>query len=272
MQVKKVLREFNIRPKKRLGQNFLISQHHLEKIMKVTNLSRNDVVLEIGPGVGNLTELLLENTKKVISVEKDEVLVEVLNQIFQSNKKLKIIKGDFLNINLRKIYKTEKKLLKVIANPPYYISTQIIEKLINERKYYKTAFLSFQKEYVQRMLATPATKNYGRLTIFTQVYLNVEFLFKIPKSVFYPVPVVDSMFISIRPKKVTKVKNENGLHIVTREFFCKRRKKISTILKNSSMLPTVKINRSLSDLNIDPNSRPEELSVSDYINIANSLN
>jgi len=272
MQVKKVLREFNIKPRKRLGQNFLTSPYHLEKIIESAGLNKHDVVVEIGPGIGNLTELLLERSKKVISVEKDGVLIEVLKQIFASNKKLKFINEDFLKTDLRKIFKSEKQLLKIVANPPYYISTQIIEKLIDYGDCYKEAFLSLQKEYVQRMTASPRTKNYGRLTIFTQVYLDIELLFKIPKSVFYPAPVVDSVFIAIRPKKKTGLKNNKKLDIISREFFSSKRKKISTILKSFSVLPKVRMNKILSRLNIDSNSRPEELSVSDYVNIANLLN
>jgi len=272
MQVKKVLREFNIKPRKRLGQNFLFSSYHLEKIIKSAGLNRYDVVVEIGSGVGNLTELLLERVKRVISVEKDGHLVEVQKQIFALNKKLEFINEDFLRIDLRKIFKSEKQFLKIVANPPYYISTQIIEKLIDYEDCYKEAFLSLQKEYVQRMLAKPGTKDYGRLTIFTQAYLDVESLFKIPKSVFYPVPRVDSVFIAVRPKGKTGLKNKKKLDLISREFFSNKRKKINTILKNSSVLSEMRIDRVLSSLSIDLNSRPEELSVPDYIKIANLLN
>ena len=272
MQVKKVLREFHIKPRKRLGQNFLSSTYHLGKIVKSAGLNRRDVVVEIGSGIGNLTELLLERVKKVISVEKDENLVEVQKQIFAANKKLEFINDDFLKIDLSKIFKSEKQLFKIVANPPYYISTQIIEKLIDYRCYYKEAFLSLQKEYVQRMTASSGTKNYGRLTVFTQVYLDIDILFKIPKGVFYPAPCVDSVFIAVRPKEKTGLKNRGKLELIIREFFSSKRKKISTILKNSSVLPDTQINKVLSCLNIDLNFRPEELSVSDYVNIANLLN
>ena len=117
MQVKKILREFDIKPRKRLGQNFLFSSYHLKKIIKSACLSRHDIVVEIGSGIGNLTELLLENVKKVISIEKDRNLVEVQKRIFTSNKKFNLINEDFLKTDLRKIFKSEKQFLKIVANP-----------------------------------------------------------------------------------------------------------------------------------------------------------
>lgn len=271
MQVKEILREFNIRPKKRLGQNFLISSYYLDKIVKTAQLKSIDVVVEIGAGVGNLTEILMLQAGKVVAVEKDENLFNVLSKLYGKNKEVKLIKNDFLNINLSNFYKAEGVKVKIFGNPPYYISTALIEKLITEKNYYQVAYLSFQKEYAERLLAKPRTKNYGRLTIFAQSFLDIKSLFKIPKNAFYPKPEVDTIFISLKPKADIQVKNYKNLDILTREFFQRRRKKIAKIVKDSILLKEKGIESALKLSGINLDLRPEELSVSDYIGISNIL-
>ncbi len=271
MQVKAILRQFRITPKKKLGQNFLISKRHLERIAGVCALNQKDIVIEIGSGVGNLTAEIAKTAAFVYAVEKDSSLSHVLNSLYSENENIKIINEDFLETKISAFSSPGYNLPKIIGNPPYYLSTQLIEKLIKEEDLFQCAFLSLQKEYVKRMLAKPGTKSYGRLTIFVQSFLEIKSLFTLSKNLFFPIPEVDSIFVSLTPRTDIRIKSEQCLDSLTREFFQKRRKKISGIIKNSKKFSNIKMFDILSGLGIDSNLRPEELEVSDYINIANLM-
>ncbi len=267
MQVRKILQAYGIKPRKKMGQNFLVSYKYLNKIVESAHLRAEDWVMEIGAGIGNLTELLLSKTSRVIAIERDERLVNVLIHRLGNNPNLEILKGDFLKVKIKDFYSPR---LKIIGNPPYYLASKLIEKLISEQKYFNSAFLSFQKEYVERMVANPGGKQYGRLSVFVQSFFNCQILFKIPKTVFYPQPEVDSIFISLIPKKDISVDVEK-LEIITREFFSNRRKKISTIIKNSEKLSLGDMERILDRVGVNEDLRPEIISVENYIKIANFL-
>ncbi len=267
MQVKKILQAYGIKPRKKMGQNFLVSYKYLNKIVESAHLCAEDWVIEIGAGIGNLTELFLPKTSRVIAVEQDERLVNILIHRLGSNPKLEVLKGDFLKVKIEEFCSPR---LKIIGNPPYYFTSKLVEKLIYEQKYFNSAFLSFQKEYVERMVANPGGKQYGRLSIFVQSFFNCQILFKIPKTAFYPQPEVDSIFISLIPKKDINVDVEK-LGIITQEFFSSRRKKISTIIKNSERLNSWNMEKVLDKVGIDVDLRPEIISVEKYIEIANAL-
>ena len=259
MEVKKILTKYNIKPRRRLGQNFLVSQKYLRKIVEYLPLTPQDTVLEIGAGVGNLTELLLEKTSRVIAVELDGVLTSVLAELLGQNKKLEILHRDFLKVDIKNISAS----LKIVGNPPYYFASRLIEKLITDRAYFSCAYLSLQREYVERMLAVPGSKKYGRLSVFVQSFFECEELFKIPRSAFYPPPDVDSVFISLIPKKNINI-DSNILEAITRDFFSKRRKKLSSIIKNSKLSIPSEMERMLKNLDIDINHRPEVIPVEKF--------
>lgn len=267
MQVKKILQVYGIKPRKRMGQNFLVSYKYLNKIVESAHLCAEDWVIEIGAGIGNLTELLLSKTAQVIAVERDGRLVNVLIHRLGSNPNLDILKEDFLKVKIKNFCSHR---LKIIGNPPYYFASRLIEKLVHEQKYFHSAFLSFQKEYVERMIANPGGRQYGRLTVFVQSFFDCQVLFKIPKIAFYPQPEVDSIFISLIPKKDVNVDVEK-LEIITQEFFSSRRKKVSTIIKNSKRLSSWNMDKVLDQLEVDTNIRPEIIPVEKYIEIANFL-
>ena len=249
-----------IKPKKSLGQNFLIDQNILKKIVSLIKL-KDKSILEIGPGTGNLTSYILKNNpKKLIVVEKDKFLVNHLKKKFES--KLIIINDDILNINEKKLH--DERLI-VFGNLPYNISTEILAKWIinldNKNFWFDSLILMFQKEVADRILSKPNSSNYGRLTILANWKLDVEKICDIKPGSFFPKPKVDSSLLFFKPKKnFYHFKNSKNLEKITRIFFNQRRKKIKTPF-NILFKGNVDI---LNNLNIDLNLRPHNLSEDIY--------
>ena len=270
MYPKEILKQYNIRPSKRLGQNFLISKYYLERIISAIDIKAGDSLLEIGPGSGNLTKFLAKETASVVAIEKDVKLFKLLKDIFKDNSNISLVNADFLTIDLNSYFK-EYGLLRIVGNLPYYISTKIIEKVIENRYLIKDGYIMLQKEYAQRIFADSGNKQYGRLSIFAQTFLGLRRLFKVPKSCFYPKPKVDSYFISFNIKDDVAIKDSSLLSLVTSELFQKRRKKIATIIRDSKILTGLNTTSIMYNLGIDLNQRPEQLSVSKYINIIKEM-
>ena len=249
-----------IKPKKSLGQNFLIDQNILKKIVSLIKL-KDKSILEIGPGTGNLTSYILKNNpKKLIVVEKDKFLVNHLKKKFES--KLIIINDDILNINEKKLH--DERLI-VFGNLPYNISTEILAKwIINldiKNFWFDSLILMFQKEVADRILSKLNSSNYGRLTILANWKLDVEKICDIKPGSFFPKPKVDSSLLFFKPKKnFYHFKNSKNLEKITRIFFNQRRKKIKTPF-NILFKGNVDI---LNYLNIDLNLRPHNLSEDIY--------
>ncbi len=249
-----------IKPKKSLGQNFLIDQNILKKIVSLIKL-KDKSILEIGPGTGNLTSYILKNNpKKLIVVEKDKFLVNHLKKKFES--KLIIINDDILNINEKKLH--DERLI-VFGNLPYNISTEILAKWIinldNKNFWFDSLILMFQKEVADRILSKLNSSNYGRLTILANWKLDVEKICDIKPDSFFPKPKVDSSLLFFKPKKnFYHFKNSKNLEKITRIFFNQRRKKIKTpfdiLFKGNVDI--------LNNLNINLNLRPHNLSEDIY--------
>ena len=245
--------------KKSLGQNFLIDKNIINKIVKIGNINTDKIVLEIGPGTGNLTESIIKkNPKSLIGIEKDKNLASQLKNKFSNYKNINIINDDILNII--KVNKFKKNII-VFGNLPYNISTQILASLILTDKWpswYKTLILMFQKEVADRIIAEQGSKNYGRLSILCNWRLNIKKHFNVSKNCFFPKPKIDSTVLSFVPKKNNEynIKNPKNLEIVTRILFSSRRKMIN---KNFTKLFTN--SKSIADeLKLNLNLRPEELS------------
>tara|TARA_Y100000590_G_scaffold175489_1_gene200511 strand:- start:1484 stop:2275 length:792 start_codon:yes stop_codon:yes gene_type:complete len=252
-----------IKVKKSLGQNFLIDKNIINKIVDVGNIKKNDVILEVGPGTGNLTKALLKkNPKKIFVVEKDKNLANFLKKKF--NDQITIINGDILKISESLIF--DEKLI-VFGNLPYNISTQILTKWItndSKKKWYKSFILMFQKEVADRILAKTDSKNYGRLSIISSWKLKIEKITNINSSCFYPKPKVESTLLKFTPKKkYFEIKYSKNLETITRIFFNQRRKKIkkpfNQVFKD--------INKISSKLNINLNLRPQNISPETYYKI-----
>ena len=248
-----------IKAKKSLGQNFLIDRNILEKITNVTQI-KNKIILEVGPGTGNLTSFILKkNPKKMYVIEKDDDLSDNLNEIFSNQ--LTIINDDILKVNENSLFKDK---VIVFGNLPYNISTEILSKWIIQTKehfWFEHLVLMFQKEVADRIIAKFNTSNYGRLTILSNWKLNIKKICDIKPESFLPRPKIDSSLLLFSPKKnFYKIKNPKNLEKVTRIFFNHRRKMIKKPF-NQLFNGNQKV---LDELNIDLNLRPQNLDFNTY--------
>ena len=251
------------RPKKSLGQNFLIDKNILEKIINTTDI-HNKTILEIGPGTGNLTSYILKkNPKKLFVIEKDNMLAKDLANKF--NNKITIINEDVLKIDETLLFK-EKVI--VFGNLPYNISTEILTKWIINLKnnfWFDSLVLMFQKEVADRIIAEFNTSNYGRLSIICNWKLNIKKIFDIKPEAFYPKPKIDSTLLFLYPKKnFIKINDPNHLEKVTRIFFNQRRKMLKKPF-NQLFNGNRKV---LDKLKIDLNLRPQNLNIDTYYRLA----
>ena len=252
-----------IKAKKSLGQNFLIDKNIIKSIVNVGDVKKNNVILEVGPGTGNLTEYILKkNPKKIFVIEKDSNLVNLLNGKFSD--KINILNKDVLKFDLNNI---SKEKIIIFGNLPYNISTKILTQWITtpeKFKCYKKLILMFQKEVADRILAKTNSKNYGRLSIISNWRLNIKKEFNISPQCFFPKPKVDSTLLSFVPKKeFYYIKNPENLEKITRIFFNQRRKMIKNPLKQIFKNPEkVALN-----FKLNVNLRPQNLSPLIYFNI-----
>ena len=260
-ETKYILEKNNLHPNKKLGQNFLVDRNALEIISG--NVSKEDTVIEIGPGIGSLTALLLEKAKKVISIELDPNMCSILEQRFSLYENFELIHDDVLNIDLNKIGKGAK----VVANLPYYITTSIITELLKTD--IKDITILIQKEVADRITAEPGTKNAGAITYLVNYYADSEILGNVPKESFIPNPEVESAIVHLTrlDKPRVEVKDEELFFKIIKENFTKRRKTITNSLSNS--IPKDKLNSILDELGIEKNARGEDLSIFEFAKIVN---
>ena len=255
----------SIKPKKSLGQNFLKDKNILSKIVDVAELSAEDIVLEIGPGTGNLTEIILEkNPKSIYVVEKDKKLTVLLEKKF--GKKINIINNDILKCYNNFLFDTP---IKVFGNLPYNISTRILISMIkinNLENFFKEFIFIFQKEVADRIMANETTKNYGRLSILASWRMETKKILDIPPSSFKPKPKVNSTLVCLTPKsKFDKYINIKHLEHITNIFFNQRRKMIKKPMK----LLFNDFEGVANKLGLDLNIRPQNISINKYLEICN---
>ena len=240
-ETKRLLRYYKIIPKKRLGQNFLIDEDAIYKMIDYASISGEDVILEVGAGFGFITERIARDAGRVIAVEIDGRLVRALRRRLSAYNNIEILHGDVMRIDI-------PRFNKVISTPPYSISSPLHFWLLNRE--FKLAILSFQEEFARRLVAPVGSKDYGRLTIATYYRADVEILDVIPKEAFWPKPKVDSLIVRLRPKRPPfKVKNEEIFFDVVRAIFTQRNRKI----RNDEM-------RRIANSLPFSNRRPRELS------------
>ena len=276
-KTKEILRKYDIKAKKRFGQNFLIDDNILSNIVNVANLSSNDLIIEIGPGLGNLTEYLLQTDSYCLLIEIDKNMIDILNDRFELKKeKYTLINNDVLELNLDEIVEDlEKKLnkkfekVKVVANLPYYITTPIIFKLLQDSKKIKEIIVMVQKEVAERMVAKNNTKDYGILTLMIE-YMGIgKIEFIVDKNSFIPAPDVTSAVISIHKQKRFNVCDEKLLFNLIHLSFANRRKKMinSLQMNNFNNMTKKELESVFTALKIDFNVRAEQLPLESYIKI-----
>jgi len=266
-EVKKLLKNKGIKPKKQLGQNFLIEKNIVEKIITAADVKGNDIVLEVGAGIGVLTQSLAKKAKKVIAVEKDKNLVELLKNRLKGFKNIGIISGDILKINIEKLIGKEKYIL--VANIPYYITAPFIDKFLKSSLKPKTMVLMLQKEVAQRICSDPPKMN--RLAVLAQFYASPEIIQIISKNSFWPKPKIDSAVLKLKIKKdrqqlKSKLFEEKFFKVV-KIGFSHPRKQIINNLKNGFNLSFEQTINVLKLAKVPAKKRAENLSLKDWTKI-----
>lgn len=258
-----IIKKYNLITKKKFGQNFLTNENILDRIVAVAGNIENKNILEIGPGPGGLTtSILKQKPKKLISVEIDNDLFEILKVEFDKYNNFEVINEDALKIDESKYFDNN---INVIANLPYNVGTNLLLKWLNNIQLFESFTLLLQKEVVERIVAKPCTKDYGRLSIITQTLCNAKKMFDIKPESFIPPPKVMSSVIYIKPKQNINNINIRKLEIITQTLFSQRRKKIKNAI---NLLLKQNIINSNSIMDIDLDKRAEELSVDEYINLS----
>lgn len=253
------------KPKKSLGQNFLFDKNIQNKIIDACELKKEDCVLEIGSGRGELTQLIAPCVNSLVAVEIDKELCLELKNKFKECRNVRIINRDILKLNLDSYFKKNK--LKVIGNIPYYISTPIITRLLKSKKEIGIIYLTIQKELARRLTADARSKNYGAISCFINYHSDAKILFNIKRNSFFPTPKVDSCFLRLIVKDLNFVVNEARLFKIIRSSFNKRRKTLRNSLKE--IVPKEKLEGFFRKYSINPNIRPQELSLEEFIKLAN---
>ncbi|MDM5331779.1 16S rRNA (adenine(1518)-N(6)/adenine(1519)-N(6))-dimethyltransferase RsmA [Ureibacillus composti] len=279
LRTKEILNKYGFSFKKSLGQNFLIDPNILRNIVSHANLTKNSGAIEIGPGIGALTEHLAREAKKVVAFEIDQRLLPVLEDTLSPYNNVKVVHSDILKADVPAVIAEEMQGIEdimVVANLPYYVTTPILMKLLNDRLPIRGFVVMMQKEVADRITAKPGTKEYGSLSIAIQYYVSAEVAMVVPKTVFMPQPNVDSAVIRLirHEEPPVKVIDEDFLFEVTRASFAQRRK---TILNNlQSGLPSGKeykhlIIQALEESGIEPTRRGETLSIQEFGKLADAL-
>ncbi len=271
-----IMKKYNIRANKSLGQNFLINNEVVENIVNSSDISKEDMVIEIGPGLGTLTKYLLEKAGKVLCVELDTKMIKILQDRFSLYDNFELINEDILKVNLNEIIAENKKdgkikNVKIVANLPYYITTPIIMKLLEEKLDIKSITVMIQKEVADRLIETPGGKNTGAITHTVYYYCESEKIMEVPNSSFIPEPEVTSEVIklNLRDKPAVDIENTKVMFMIIKSAFMQRRKTLLNALTNTKVF----INKEegiqiLKKLNLDENVRAEKLSIQNFADIA----
>ncbi|WP_433944851.1 16S rRNA (adenine(1518)-N(6)/adenine(1519)-N(6))-dimethyltransferase RsmA [Paenibacillus sp. SN-8-1] len=277
-RTKEIIQRHGFSFKKSLGQNFLIDQNILSKIVGAAELDETKGALEIGPGIGALTQKLAETAGKVTAVEIDQRLIPILEEVLEPYSHIKVVHGDVLKLDLRSLIETEYAGLtgvSVVANLPYYVTTPIIMKLLEEHLPLENIVVMIQKEVAERMAAAPGGKEYGSLSIAVQYYCEPELVCIVPHTVFIPQPNVDSAVIRLKVRKEppVQVDDEGFFFGVVQASFAQRRKTISNNLKTRFFANEGReeLERLLQEAEIVPSRRAETLSLDEFAKLSNVL-
>lgn len=275
-ETKAILKKYDCFAKKKFGQNFITSKNILDHIIEVANVTKEDIVLEIGPGIGSLTEMLAINAKKVIAYEIDNQMVDILSETLSKYDNVLVINKDFLDVNLEEDinnYFEGSKNIKVVANIPYYITTPILFKLLACDNISDMYFM-MQKELGERLSGKPNTKDYNALSVIISYKTDVEVEFDVPRNFFFPAPNVDSVILSLKAKKRDYgIDDEDKFYEFVQALFSMRRKTIVNNLSSSRYQYKKEfIKEKLISNNLKETTRAEELDLKQIINLYKTFN
>lgn len=276
-----ILNKYQLTANKKFGQNFLVDDNILKNIVDVSEIEKEELVIEIGPGLGNLTSYLLKKAGYVLLIELDKNMIDILNDRFKEYKNYSLINQDILKVNLDEIIKDIEiklnkkfKSVKVVANLPYYITTPILFKLLQESTRVNVITVMVQKEVAERMVAKYKTKDYGILTVMVKYLSEAKIEIIVPSKSFIPAPNVTSAVIKLVKNKRYICSNEQILFELIHSAFAQRRKKMinSLVDKNFLSLSKEELKNILNKLNIKETARAEELNLEDFIKIVELIN
>lgn len=275
-KTKDIINRYGFAFKKNFGQNFLVDEHVLDKIISAADISSEDIVLEIGPGIGTLTAALAKRAKKVISVEIDKTLIPVLNEVLSGFDNIEIINGDILKTDIAKISEENGgKRLKLVANLPYYITTPIIMGILEQRLPVESMTVMIQREVAMRMQAEPSSKDYGALSLAVKYRCTPYLAANVPQNCFMPRPNVDSAVITLTPhaKPPVEVKDEALMFALIKAAFSQRRKTLLNCIFNSGQWDMGKddIAELIRGCGFDERVRGEDLSLEDFAKLSDAM-
>jgi 16S rRNA (adenine1518-N6/adenine1519-N6)-dimethyltransferase len=269
------LRNRGVSPKKALGQHFLIDKGIAQKIVRVAALGPEDCVVEIGPGMGVLTFPMLPLVKQVVAVEVDQDMAGYLRERGRGKASLTVMCQDALRVDFQGLAQEAGKKLKVVANLPYNIATPVIFRLLESREALTHLTLMLQHEVAQRITASPGSRAYGPLSIFTQLYTSPKLMMRVPPQAFYPRPKVESAVVgfTILEHPQVEIRDTEFFHAVVRASFAQRRKTILNSLRNAPLPlgPREEIEEALEAVGIDPRRRAETLDLTEFQRLAEAL-
>ena len=272
-----VLQKYGFVFQKRFGQNFLIDTHVLDRIIQASEITKDDFVLEIGPGIGTMTQYLAESAREVTAVEIDDALIPILKDTLKEWDNVNVIHGDILKTDIRKIAdeKNQGRPIKVVANLPYYITTPIIMGLFESHVPVDSITVMVQKEVADRMQTGPGSKDYGALSLAVQYYAKPEIVANVPPNCFMPRPKVGSAVIRLTTydKPPVEVDDEKLMFRIIRASFNQRRKTLANGLKNAADLdiPKELIAESIESLGHGPSVRGEALTLEEFATLSNYI-
>lgn len=266
-----IVKKYNFRFSKSLGQNFLIDEEVLTDIVEGANVQEEDLIIEIGPGVGSLTAKLLQKAKKVVSIELDSDLIPILQAEIGDEPNFELIHNDALKIDFKEIIGEEKNV-KLVANLPYYVTTPIIIRLLKEKYKFQSLTIMIQKEVAERINASPNCKEYGALSLLVQYYCDTEILRIVPPTSFIPKPKIDSVVIKLKKLDEPRVntKNLELMFSIIRNSFNMRRKTLWNGVKFLG-IPKDSLEKAFGEAEIDPKRRGETLTLEEFARLSDEI-
>lgn len=271
--LKEITKKYGFQFTKSLGQNFLVDTNILQKIVDSADIQEEDIVIEVGTGIGTLTRELAKRAKKVYAIEIDKKLIPIVKETTSNYNNIDFVNMDFLEVVLEDLIQEKDRKIKVIANIPYYITTPIIMKCLESSLDISTILLMIQKEVADRLSAEPSTKAYGSLSVAVQYYSDVEFVEKVSKSCFYPQPKVDSGIVKLSKKhEYIFVRDRELFSQVVKSAFAKRRKTISnSMIGFCEQFTKDNVMKALGKSGTDAKRRGETLTVEEFAHLSNCM-